>query len=124
MISIEPVGSFSESEKRNDCVSANEKAKRDSTDARSEIIDDLVRACKKARLEYDDLIYIFRRARKKLKVSRPKRGRVLPKVLSEVDLRRFFEGIQSCGNVEHEIMLKLIFFTALRVSELTNSERR
>jgi integrase/recombinase XerD len=111
MISIEPVGSFQNFEKGDDGVSATENAK-------PEIIDSLVRACRKARLEYDDLLYVFRRARKKLKLSRPKRGRVLPKVLSEADLRRFFEAVQ--GNVEHEIMLKLLFFTAIRVSELTN----
>jgi integrase/recombinase XerD len=39
-------------------------------------------------------------------------------VLSEADLRRFFEAVQD--NVEHEIMFKLLFFTAIRVSELTN----
>jgi hypothetical protein len=44
MISIEPVGSFNNPEKVDDCVSASQKEK-------SEIIDSLVRACRKARLD-------------------------------------------------------------------------
>jgi integrase/recombinase XerD len=34
------------------------------------------------------------------------------------DLKRFFRVIQDCGNLQHEIMLKLLFYTAVRVSEL------
>src|SRR4029434_11053185 len=36
------------------------------------------------------------------------------------ELKRFFSVIQQCGNLQHEIMLKLLFFTAVRVSELVN----
>src|SRR5690242_14565530 len=111
MISIEPVGSFNNQEKSADCISANGKAK-------SEMIADLVRAAKRERLNYDDFLYVCRQARKKLGLRRPKRKQTLPKILSEADLRRFFDVVKE--NVEHEIMLKLIFFTALRVSELTN----
>ena len=37
---------------------------------------------------------------------------------AEADLKRFFRVIQECGDLQHEIMLKLLFFTAVRVSEL------
>ena len=40
--------------------------------------------------------------------------------MSEADLKRFFRTIQDCCNVEHEVMLRLLFFTAIRVSELVN----
>jgi integrase/recombinase XerD len=113
MISIEPCIGFDNPPNREDFVSANKKEK-------LEIIDSLVRASRKAHLDYDDLLYIFQRARKKLKLSRPKRGRTLPRLLSEADLHRFFEAIQKCGDVEHEIMFKFLFFTAVRVSELVN----
>jgi len=39
-------------------------------------------------------------------------------LLPEADLKRFFRVIQECGDLQHEIMLKLLFFTAVRVSEL------
>src|SRR5260370_9920226 len=55
-----------------------------------------------------------------LRLRRPKRHRKLPQLLSEPDLKRFFRAIQECGNVEHEIMLKFLFFTSIRVSELIN----
>ena len=38
--------------------------------------------------------------------------------MSEGDLKRFFRVIQDCGDAQHEIMLKLLFYTAVRVSEL------
>ena len=40
--------------------------------------------------------------------------------LSDSDLRRFFQVTQDCGNVEHEIMLKFLFYTSIRVSELVH----
>lgn len=39
-------------------------------------------------------------------------------MLSQSGLKRFFQVIEECGNVQHEIMLKLLFYTAVRVSEL------
>jgi integrase/recombinase XerD len=42
--------------------------------------------------------------------------------LSEADLKRFFQIIQDCGDVQHEIMLRLLFYTAVRVSELVRIE--
>ena len=37
-------------------------------------------------------------------------------------LTRFFQVIEECGDVQHEIMLKLLFYTAIRVSELVRIE--
>src|SRR3982750_1578438 len=53
---------------------------------------------------------------------RPKKERRLPPLLSETELRRFFQVIQDCGDVQHEILLKLLFYTAVRVSELVHIE--
>src|SRR5207302_7905276 len=41
-----------------------------------------------------------------------------PRLLPETELKKFFRVIQKCGSGQHEIMLKLLFFTAVRVSEL------
>src|ERR1700751_1365591 len=99
------------SPKRHHFVSSNEKAK-------SKIIARLVQIARKDRLSYDDLLYVCQQARRKLGLRRPKRERKLPQLLGEADLKRFFRVIQDCGDVEHEIMLKFLFFTAIRVSEL------
>jgi len=43
-------------------------------------------------------------------------------LLADVDLKRFFRAIQDCGDVQHEILLKLLFSAAVRVSELVHIE--
>jgi integrase/recombinase XerD len=87
---------------------------------KEEMVGGIVRQLKKHNFDYDDLKYIFRQVRGELKVKRPKAKRSLPKVLSDVELRRFFQLIEDCGNIEHQIMLRLLFFTAIRVSELVD----
>ena len=92
-------------------VSSNEKAK-------SVLVTQFVRIARKARLNYDDFLYVSQQTRRKLGLRRPKKERRLPQLLSETELRRFFQVIQDCGDVQHEILLKLLFYTAVRVSEL------
>lgn len=92
-------------------VPANDKAK-------SALIVKLVRLSRRARLDYAEFLYVCQQARRKLGLRRPKRQRALPKLLSQADLKRFFKVIEACGDLEHEIMLKLLFYTAVRVSEL------
>jgi integrase len=113
MISFEPFTVLDDPQKADDFVSANEKAK-------SEIVAKLVFMARKERLDYDAFQYVCQEARKKLGLRRPKRGRSLPKLLSESDLKAFFRAIQECEDVEHEIMLKFLFFTSIRVSELVH----
>jgi integrase len=36
------------------------------------------------------------------------------------ELKKFFKTVQKCGDTQHELMLKLMFYTAVRVSELVN----
>lgn len=77
-----------------------------------------VRIARKQRLDYDGFLYVCQQARRKLGLRKPRQERRLPQLLSESDLKGFFRVIQQCGNVQHEIMLKLLFYTAVRVSEL------
>lgn len=96
-------------------VSANEKAK-------SGVVGQLTRMARKARLDYHDFLYVCQQARRKLGLRRPKKERRLPQLLPEVELKHFFQAIQDCGDVQHEILLKLLFYTAVRVSELVHIE--
>jgi site-specific recombinase XerD len=86
--------------------------------AKSVAVGQLVRLARRERLGYDEFLYVCQQARKKLGLRKPKKQRRLPKLLSDPELKRFFHEIQSCGDVQHEIMLKLLFYTAVRVSEL------
>src|SRR5271166_2458752 len=67
-------------------------------------------------------LYISQQARKKLGLRRGRKERWLPQLLADADLKRFFRAIQDCGDVQHEILLKLLFYTAVRVSELVHIE--
>src|SRR6202790_4698905 len=101
--------------KRVNFVSPNEKAK-------SAVVAQLVRIARKARLGYDDFLYVSQQTRRKLGLRRVLKQRRLPQLLTEAELKRFFRAIQECGNVQHEILLKLLFYTAVRVSELVHIE--
>ncbi len=98
-------------EKRPDFVAPSERAK-------SHVVGQIVRLARKERLEYADFLYVCQQARRKLGLRKPKRERKLPQLLPEADLQRFFRVLQECGDLQHEIMLKLLFYTAVRVSEL------
>jgi integrase/recombinase XerD len=60
--------------------------------------------------------------RKLTGLRRPARGKRLPRILPDEALRRFYETVERAGNLQHEIMLKLLFYTSVRVGELTSIE--
>lgn len=93
------------------CVSPNEKAK-------LLVVAQFLRVARKERMDYADFVYVCQQVRKKLGLKRPQKERKLPQLLSETDLKRFFKVIRECGQLQHEIMLKFLFYTAVRVSEL------
>lgn len=86
--------------------------------AKSMLVAQLVRLARRERLSYDEFSYVCQQARKRLGLSRPPRVRPLPHLLTADDLTRFFRAVRDGKNVQHEIMLKLLFFTAVRVGEL------
>lgn len=92
--------------------------------AKSEVVTQLVRLARRERLSYDEFGYVCQQARKKLGLKKPKRDRKLPQLLSAEELTSFFHSVRMSGNVQHEIMLKLLFFTAVRVGELVRIEVR
>ena len=47
-----------------------------------------------------------------------KKGRRLPRVLTTDEFRRFYEIVDHAEDVQHALMLRLLFYTAVRVSEL------
>jgi hypothetical protein len=69
--------------KRGNFVSPNEKAK-------SVFVAQLVRMTRKARLGYDDFLYVSQQARKKLGLRRVQKDRRLPQLLAETDSNASF----------------------------------
>ena len=96
---------------RGDFTSANGNAK---------LIRAVVNLVRRARLDYEGFRRVCAMVRKEAGLRRPPRSRRLPRILSEASLKHFYLGIDQAGNLQHQIMLRLLFYTALRVSELTN----
>jgi integrase/recombinase XerD len=90
--------------------------------AKSAMITQLVRLARRERLSYDEFGYVCQQARKKLGLKKPPRARKLPHLLTADELTRFFRAVREGGQVQHEILLKLLFFTAVRVGELVRIE--
>jgi site-specific recombinase XerD len=88
----------------------------------SRVIGALVRLIKQHQLSYREFIDVCKLARKEIGLVRQKEGRKLPKILSDKELQQFFEGVDKVGNLKHQIMLRLLLFTAVRVAELANIE--
>jgi integrase len=94
-------------------VSQNGKAK-------SEIVSQIARIVRKHGLDYDDWRYVTKRVRQACDLKPKKKGRKLPKVLNADEFRRFYQIVDRANDVQHSLMLRLLFFTAVRVSELCN----
>jgi integrase/recombinase XerD len=89
----------------------NEKAK-------SEIVSQVARIVRRAGLDYAGWRYIAKQVRKECGLRPAKKGRRLPRVLNADDFRRFYEAVDKADDVQHALMLRLLFQTAVRVSEL------
>lgn len=71
-------------------------------------------------LNYTAFNKACKEARKKENLRPPKQGRKLPKLLPDDILQRYFAAVEKAANTQHEIMLKLLFYTGVRVAELCN----
>lgn len=89
----------------------NEKAK-------SEIVSQVARIVRRAGLDYEGWRYVAKQVRKECQLRPAKKGRRLPHILNADDFRRFYEMVDRAKVVQHALMLRLLFQTAVRVSEL------
>jgi integrase/recombinase XerD len=94
-----------------DFVSQTEKAK-------SALVGQFARLVRKAGLDYDGWRYVAKRVREACDLTPAKKGRKLPRVLTADEFRKFYAVVDKADDVQHALMLRLLFFTAVRVSEL------
>ena len=71
-------------------------------------------------LDYDAWRYVAKKVRQVCDLRPEKKGRRLPRVLTTEEFRRFYQIVDRAEDVQHALMLRLLFFTAVRVSELCN----
>lgn len=90
--------------------------------AKSEVVSSISRIVRRAGLDYEGWRYVSRLVRRECSLRPAKKGRRLPKVLSSEDFRRFYEIVDRADDVQHSLLLRLLFYTGVRVSELCNIE--
>jgi integrase len=81
-----------------------------------------VNAARRERIDYDQFIEDTKQARRLLNLTRPHRGRTLPNIPTEDSVKRFFAVIDRATNLSHQVMLRLMLFTGVRVAELVHIE--
>lgn len=90
--------------------------------AKSQVVAQIARIVRKTGLDYDGWRYVAKKVRQVCELRPAKKGRRLPKVLSAEEFRRFYGIVDRAEDVQHSLMLRLMFFTAVRVSELCKIE--
>jgi integrase/recombinase XerD len=80
----------------------------------------IVRLVRKHGLSYGDWQYVARRVRNRCDLHPAKKSKKLPRVLTADEFRRFYRIVDQADNVQHALMLRLLFYTGVRVSELCN----
>src|SRR5262245_34791793 len=88
--------------------------------AKLELVTQIVRIVRRAGLDYQGWRYVAKQVRKECDLRPAKRGRRLPRILNPDDFRRFYQVVDQAADVQHALMLRLLFLTAVRVSELCN----
>ena len=101
-----------------DCASQNAKAK----SGKGKIVAQIARIVRKAGLDYDGWRYVAKKVRQVCELRPMKKGRKLPRVLNADEFRKFYQIVDRAEDVQHSLMLRLLFFTAVRVSELCNMQ--
>lgn len=94
-----------------DCVTQNGKAK-------LEIVAAVARIVRRAGLDYESWRYVAKQVRQICELRPAKKGRRLPRILTAADFRRFYEIVDRADVVQHALMLRLLFYTGVRVAEL------
>jgi integrase/recombinase XerD len=90
--------------------------------AKSIVIARIARIVRRAGLDYEGWRYVSKMVRKECSLTSKRKPKRLPKVLNSEDFRRFYEVVDRADDVQHSLMLRLLFYTGVRVSELCGIE--
>ncbi len=77
--------------------------------AKLRLVSRISRLVRRAGLDYEGWRYVSQRVRKECSLKPAKKGRRLPKVLTQDDFRRFYEAVDRADDAQHSLMLRLLF---------------
>ncbi len=82
----------------------------------------IARLVRAAGLDYEGWRYVTRQVRRRCQLKAPKKPKKLPRVLNPDEFRKFYKMVDQADDVQHALMLRLVFYTGVRVSELCGIE--
>lgn len=78
----------------------------------------LVKYLRSERPNYNYLRDLFRHLRKELDVPVTTSPKKLPLIPTEEEIKKYYEAVWKAKNIEHMVMIKILLYTGIRVSEL------
>ena len=88
--------------------------------APKEMAKKLVKLLRSSRPDYLYLKQVFKHTRQMLEVNVEKIRKRLPELLTDQELVAFYEAVWNARNTSHLVMIKLLIYTGIRNTELTN----
>jgi integrase/recombinase XerD len=85
---------------------------------KARIVAQIAKIVRRDGLDYLGWRYVAKKVRQVCQLKPAKKGRKLPNILNADEFRRFYETVDQADDVQHSLMLRLLFYTAVRVSEL------
>jgi integrase/recombinase XerD len=79
---------------------------------------ELAKLLRAERPDYPYLKSVFRALREELEVAVPRKEARLPEIPTEEEMRRFYQAVWNCRNFADMVLIKILFYTGVRVSEL------
>lgn len=79
---------------------------------------ELAKLLRAERPDYPYLKSVFRALREELEVAVPRKEARLPEVPTEEEMRLFYQTVWNCRNFADMVLIKTLFYTGVRVSEL------
>lgn len=79
---------------------------------------ELAKLLRAERPDYPYLKSVFRALREELEIAVPRKEERLLEIPTEEDMRRFYQAVWNCRNFADMVLIKTLFYTGVRVSEL------
>ncbi|GCE17663.1 tyrosine-type recombinase/integrase [Dictyobacter kobayashii] len=79
---------------------------------------ELAKLLRTERPDYPYLKSVFRALRAEMEIEVPRKEIRLPEVPTEEEIRRFYQAVWNCRNFGDMVLIKTLFYTGVRVSEL------
>lgn len=81
---------------------------------------ELAKLLRAERPDYPYLKSVFRALREELEIGVPRKEERLPEVPTEGEMLRFYQAVWNCRNFADMMLIKTLFYTGVRVSELVS----